>query len=71
VPLVRLAGALRELKGQDLEEGVSTRLLVYCATLIAAGMKPAQAIRAAMIEPLSDEPDVKQALLRVADITLG
>jgi nitric oxide reductase NorQ protein len=71
VPLVRLAGALRDLKGQDLEEGVSTRLLVYCATLIAGGMKPAQAIRAAMIEPLSDEADVKQALLRVAEITLG
>ncbi len=71
LPLVRLAGALRDLKGQDLEEGVSTRLLVYCATLIASGMKPAQAIRAAMIEPLSDEPDVKQALLRVAEITLG
>ncbi|MBX6747356.1 MAG: CbbQ/NirQ/NorQ C-terminal domain-containing protein, partial [Acetobacteraceae bacterium] len=27
--------------------------------------------RAAMIEPLTDEPDVKQALLRVVDITLG
>src|SRR3954471_23405069 len=40
LPLVRLANALRDLKGQDLEEGVSTRLLVYCATLIAAGMKP-------------------------------
>src|SRR5215212_6244070 len=59
VPLVRLANALRDLKGQDLEEGVSTRLLVYCATLIAAGMKHEQAIRAAMVEPLSDEPDVK------------
>ena len=71
VPLVRLAGALRDLKGQDLEEGVSTRLLVYCATLIAAGMKPALAIRAAMIEPLTDDPDVKRALLRVVEITLG
>ena len=71
VPLVRLAHALRDLKGQDLEEGVSTRLLVYCATLIAAGMKPERAIRAAMIEPLTDEPDVRQALLRVAEITLG
>ena len=71
LPLVRLAKALRELKGQDLEEGVSTRLLVYCASLIASGMKPVQAIRAAMIEPLTDEPDVKQALLRVVDITLG
>ena len=71
VPLVRLANALRELKGQDLEEGASTRLLVYCASLIAGGMKPAEAIRAAMIEPLTDEPDVKQALLRVVEITLG
>jgi nitric oxide reductase NorQ protein len=71
VPLVRLANALRDLKGQDLEEGVSTRLLVYGATLIAGGMKPALAIRAAMIEPLTDDPDVKQALLRVVDITLG
>jgi nitric oxide reductase NorQ protein len=71
VPLVRLAKALRDLKGQDLKEGVSTRLLVYCATLIATGTKPAEAIRAAMIEPLSDEADVKQALLRVAEITLG
>jgi nitric oxide reductase NorQ protein len=71
VPLVRLARALRDLKGQDLEEGVSTRLLVYCATLVAAGMRPAQAICAAMIEPLTDEPDVKQALLRTAEITLG
>ena len=71
VPLVRLANALRALKGQDLEEGASTRLLVYCASLIAAGMKPADAIRAAMIEPLTDEPDVRQALLRVVEITLG
>src|SRR5690349_14694554 len=57
VPLVRLANALRDLKGQDLEEGVATRLLVYCASLIAGGMPPQRAIRAAMIEPLTDEPD--------------
>ncbi|WP_306723586.1 CbbQ/NirQ/NorQ domain-containing protein, partial [Gulbenkiania mobilis] len=31
-PLVALAHRLRGLKGHDLEEGVSTRLLVYCAT---------------------------------------
>ena len=36
--LVRLAGKLRALKGQDIEEGVSTRLVVYAATLIAGGM---------------------------------
>ena len=46
-PLVALAGRLRALKGQDLEEGVSTRLLVYCATLIDAGIAVADAVLAA------------------------
>jgi nitric oxide reductase NorQ protein len=61
-PLVRLAGHIRKLSGMDLEEGVSTRLLIYAATLMAGGMNVDQAIEAAIIEPLSDEPDVQQAL---------
>lgn len=61
-PLVRLAGHIRNLSGMDLEEGVSTRLLIYAATLIAGGMGVDQALEAAVIEPLSDEPDVQQAL---------
>ncbi len=60
--LVRLAGKLRALKGQDLEEGVSTRLLVYCASLIHDGMPIGRAVEAALIEPLSDDADVKQGL---------
>ena len=58
-------------KGQDLEEGVSTRLLVYCATLIHSGMKREEAILAAMIEPLTDDGEVKKSLLRVVELTLG
>jgi nitric oxide reductase NorQ protein len=69
--LVRLAGQLRELKGQDLEEGVSTRLLVYCATLIQSGVSIEDAVLAALIEPLTDEPDVKEGLLEVVRVTLG
>ena len=61
-PLVRLAGHIRRLSGMDLEEGVSTRLLIYTATLMAGGMGVDQALEAAVIEPLSDEPDVQQAL---------
>ena len=61
-PLVRFANKLRALKGQDLEEGVSTRLIVYCATLIKQNVPVEQAIQAAMIEPLSDDEDVKQGL---------
>ena len=71
IPLVRIANALRNLKGQDLDEGASTRLVVYCATLIRDGVKPATAIRAALLEPLTDDPEVLQGLLRVAEIASG
>lgn len=70
-PLVQLAARLRALKGQDLEEGVSTRLLVYCASLIAAGMKHDVAVRTALIEPLTDDADVKLGLMHVVDAVLG
>lgn len=69
--LVRLAGKLRGLRGQDIEEGVSTRLVVYCATLIAAGMPAERAILAAMIEPLTDDEDVRRALLDLVTAVFG
>lgn len=70
-PLILLAGRLRALKGHDLEEGVSTRLLVYCATLIVAGMPLRDAIQAAMIEPLTDDVDVKAALEELVRAVFG
>ncbi len=70
-PLVRLAGKLRALKGQDLEEGVSTRLLVYCATLIHAGMPIERAVQTALIEPLSDDADIKRGLLDLVAAVYG
>lgn len=69
--LVTLAQRLRAMKGQDLEEGVSTRLLIYCATLIASGMPIMQATRATLVEPLTDEPDVQEALLEVIAMAFG
>ncbi len=70
-PLVMLANRLRALKGQDLEEGVSTRLLVYCASLIASGLRHEEAIRSALIEPLSDDPDIKDGLMEVVAAVIG
>ena len=70
-PLVQLAGRLRSLKGQDLEEGVSTRLIVYCASLIAAGMKHHLAVEAALVEPLSDDADVRRGLVDIVRAVLG
>jgi nitric oxide reductase NorQ protein len=69
-PLIMLARRFRALKGQDLEEGISTRLLVYCASLIAAGIPQEEAIVAALVEPLTDELDVRQALIEIARATV-
>ena len=70
-PLVNLAGRIRALKGMDLEEAASTRLLVYAATLIRAGIDPPTAIEHALIEPLSDEGDVKAGLRELVRASLG
>lgn len=69
--LVALAGKYRALKGQDLEEGASTRLLVSCASLIVAGLKIEEAIETAMIEPLTDDPDVKRGLRDLVVAVIG
>jgi nitric oxide reductase NorQ protein len=69
--LVSIAGALRSLKDVDLEEAASTRLLVYAARLIGVGMDPVDACRAALVETLTDEPEVAEALMEVARATFG
>jgi nitric oxide reductase NorQ protein len=70
-PLVELARRLRALKGHDIEEGVSTRLLVYCACLIDSGMATRDAVRAAIVEPLTDDPDVKTALMEIVGAVIA
>ncbi|NEW94311.1 CbbQ/NirQ/NorQ/GpvN family protein [Rhodopseudomonas sp. BR0M22] len=70
-PLVALAGRLRKLRGHDLEEGVSTRLLVYCASLISEGLSVRDAVLAGLIEPLTDDADVKAALIEIAGAVMG
>lgn len=60
--LVKIAGNIRRLKDHDLEEAASTRLLIYAGTLIKSGMSPIEACHAALIEPLSDDETVCDAL---------
>jgi len=69
--LIGLANALRALKDHDLEEAASTRLLVYAATLIKDGFDLRDACRAALVEPLSDDPETLAALSEVIDASLG
>ncbi len=69
--LVRLAGSLRALEDHDLEEGASTRLLVYAATLIKGGYDPLEACRAALVEPLTDDAETAAALMEVVHADFG
>ena len=69
--LVTLGQAIRTLKGVDLEEVASTRLLVYAALLIGDGMDPVEACRATLVESLSDDPEVTTGLMELVLATFG
>jgi len=60
--LVQIAHSARNLKGHGLDEGISTRLLIYAGQLIAKGVNPISACNMTMITPLTDDPDLKDAL---------
>jgi nitric oxide reductase NorQ protein len=65
--LVKLAASLRALKNRDLEEAPSTRLLVYAATLMQAGLPAGDACRVAIVEALTDDADTAAALAEVVN----
>jgi len=60
--LVKLGELTRNLKGQGLDEGASTRLLVHAAQLISAGRTPPEAATAAVARALTDDPDMTETL---------
>lgn len=66
--VVELGQALRRLEQHDLEEVASTRLLIFTARMIGAGMNPREACRACLAEPLSDDPQTVAALMDVVDV---
>lgn len=67
-PWIKLAHHIRNLKDLCLKETVSTRLLVYCAQLIKAGLPARLAGAAAIVHPLSDDPDVTKALIELINL---
>ncbi len=67
VKLVKIAAAARNLKGHGLDEGISTRLLVYAATLIKGGVAPVDACRMALVRPITDDADIRATLDHAID----
>ena len=66
--LVRLGEMVRNLRQHGLEEGISTRLLVYAAKLMVDGVSPAAACNAAVIRAMSDDSEMQEA---IAEIVTG
>jgi nitric oxide reductase NorQ protein len=60
--LVKFAGMTRNLKGNGLDEGASTRLLVHAGKLLASGIDPRTACRGAIAEALTDDPEMLAAV---------
>ena len=60
--LVSIGEKSRNLKGHGLEEGMSTRMLVYAGQLIAGGVAPAAACSVALVRPITDDADMRDAL---------
>lgn len=60
--LVSIAERARNLKGHGLDEGISTRMLIYAGSLIVKGVSPLAACHMALVRPITDDPDMRDAL---------
>jgi nitric oxide reductase NorQ protein len=63
--LVKIGQKVRNLKNHGLEEGVSTRLLIYAGTLINQGVSPDRACDVAVARPITDDPDMQRSIMEV------
>jgi nitric oxide reductase NorQ protein len=69
--LVKIGETARNLKGHGLDEGISTRLLVYAASLINKGIAPRAACRMALVRPITDDRDIRDTLDHAIDAVFG
>lgn len=60
--LVKFAGMTRNLKGNGLDEGASTRLLVHAGKLMSSGVEPVSACQSSIAQALTDDPEMLVAI---------
>jgi nitric oxide reductase NorQ protein len=63
--LVKIGEKVRNLKGHGLEEGVSTRLLVYAAQMIARGVEPVTACVISIASPITDDHELQRSIREI------
>lgn len=68
--LVNIANKIRNLTELGLTETVSTRLLVDAAKLIHSGLPKRLSARVAVVEPLTDDLEIIEALADLCDLMI-
>ena len=63
--LVKIGQKVRNLRGHGLEEGVSTRLLIYAAQMIAKGIAPVAAAEVALCSPITDDRELQRSIREI------
>ncbi len=63
--LAKLGEKIRNLKGHGLDEGTSTRLLIYAAKLIKEGLSHRRAAEVAVVWSLTDDAEVQRSIQEV------
>lgn len=63
--LVKIGQKVRNLRGHGLEEGVSTRLLIYAAQMVAKGITPVAAAEVAICSPITDDRELQRSIREI------
>jgi len=63
--LVKIGQKVRNLRGHGLEEGVSTRLLIYAAQMISKGISPINAAEVALCSPITDDRELQRSIREI------
>jgi nitric oxide reductase NorQ protein len=69
--LAKLGEKVRHLKASGLEEGVSTRLLIYAGQLMRQGVPPRRACEVAVSRALTDDAESQRAIGELAQAIFG
>src|SRR5690242_12621818 len=69
--LAKLGEKVRHLKASGLEEGVSTRLLIYAGQLMQRGVAPRRACEVAVSKSLTDDVESQRAIGELAHAIFG
>ena len=64
--LAKLGDKIRDLEEHGLQEGASTRLLIYAGRLMSEGKPPRRASQVAIVWTLTDDPELQRSIEEVS-----